>query len=161
MAVAARPGRARSFSERCGLGNSRAAEVGPGDGLASGVVTRAASGGEAWWRISVRTTPESRPTIPGLDLAPTLPASGPVSTGDIELLLAHAAVTVGAVTTARYSTRENPSALKYGVHAEFEDETAAFLQLQWVLRPGEERRDHNAGLAPRRGVVCAVEPPAG
>ncbi|MFG2298538.1 hypothetical protein [Streptomyces sp. NPDC048603] len=123
----------------------RATEGGLGDGLAYGVVTRTASGGEAWWQISVRTTPESRPTVPDLDPAPTLPASGPVRVGDIELLLAHAAMSAGAVTAARYSIRKNPPALKYGVHMEFKDETAAFLQLQWVLRPGEERREHTRG----------------
>ncbi|MEU3407640.1 hypothetical protein ABZ766_27350 [Streptomyces sp. NPDC006670] len=122
--------------------DGRATEGGLGDGLAYGLVTRTTSGGEAWWQISVRTTPESRPPSPELDPAPTLSASGPIRVGDIELLLAHAAIAAGAVTATRYSPRANPPALKYGVHAEFEDETAAFLQLQWVLRPGEERRDH-------------------
>ncbi|MFB7592816.1 hypothetical protein [Streptomyces sp. NPDC056169] len=55
-------------------------------------------------------------------------------------------MTAGAVTATRYSTRKHPPALKYGVHAEFKDETAAFLRLQWVLRPGEERQDHTRGL---------------
>ncbi|MFI8769392.1 hypothetical protein ACIGN6_31430 [Streptomyces sp. NPDC053792] len=123
----------------------RATEGGPGNGLVYGLVTRTGSGGEAWWQILVRTTPESRPAVPDLDPAPTLPTAGPVRIGDIELLLAHAALAAGAVTATRYSTRENPPALKYGVHAEFEDETAAFLQLQWALRPGEERRDHTRG----------------
>ncbi|MFE4205478.1 hypothetical protein ACFRSX_30905 [Streptomyces goshikiensis] len=97
--------------------------------MAYGVATPTGSDGEAWWRISVRATPESGPTVPALDLAPTLPASGPVRLGDIELLLAHAAMTAGAVTAAPYSTRETLLALKYGVHAGFEGETAAFLQL--------------------------------
>ncbi|AJF70306.1 hypothetical protein [Streptomyces vietnamensis] len=114
------------------------------DGLVYGLVTRT-GGGEAWWQILVRTTPESRPPAPDLDPAPVLPTSGPVRVGDIELLFAHAAMTAGAVTATRYSTRATPPALKYGVHAEFEDETAAFIQLQWVLRPGEERRDHTRG----------------
>ncbi|MFC9700038.1 hypothetical protein ACFTWD_04985 [Streptomyces sp. NPDC056943] len=97
------------------------------------------------WQISARTTPECRPTVPDLVPSPALPASGPVRVGDIELLLAHAAMTAGAVTATHYSTHEHPPALTYGVHADFEVETAAFLQLQWVLRPGEERRDHTRG----------------
>ncbi|KOV13285.1 hypothetical protein ADK90_38310 [Streptomyces sp. XY413] len=121
---------------------SRAADGTIGNGLAYGIVTRTGSGAEAWWQMSARTTPESRPTVPALAPEPDLPASGPVATGDIELLLAHALLKAGAVTAARYSTADNPPALKYGVHAEFEDETAAFLQLQWALRSGEEPREH-------------------
>lgn len=47
--------------------------------------------------------------------------------------------------SARSSVRGHARSRVRRQHAEFDDETAAFCQLQWVFRPGEERREHARG----------------
>ncbi|MFF4292155.1 hypothetical protein ACFY0N_00695 [Streptomyces vinaceus] len=123
---------------------ARAAEGESGSGMQYGIITRTPSGGEAWWQLAARSTPSgARTDLPELDTAPALPDSGAVQVADLELVLAHAARAAGASTVERYSTREKVPSLKYGVHAEFPDQTAVFVQLHWSLRPGEEPRESN------------------
>ncbi|WP_327385035.1 hypothetical protein [Streptomyces sp. NBC_01207] len=116
-----------------------------GSGMTYGVITAVVSGGEAWWQIAARA-PRTGSGAPGQvdHQPPALPETGPTPLADIEQALAAAAVTLGdPVAVTRYSQRDRPPTVGYGLTVAYADGSAMFVQLHWSLRPGEARTDAN------------------
>lgn len=134
--------------------------VGPdGSGMTYGLVLTTAAGAETWWQVAARRAPgdDEGPPVTGPPpaplLAPELPAAGRVEVTDLEALLA-AAVTRMEVrdqvaALSRYSTRERPPAVRYGLTVDMHDGSAVYVQLHWTLP---------AGQSPSKGTRYRLRP---